>query len=175
MKRALLAVAALLLATPVSMAAEPFSLDESAVVYVDCGMKSGTAVRIGPTEYVTAAHVVTDDVCRVNGEVIHPRIDGSQDFATFSGPRGKYLKKYCRDFAKDETYLAVGYAMGAPFLTSTPLMATEMKSGGMRVFVGETIPGQSGGPVIDRSGRVVGIVNMRWPARSVPLRNTSVC
>lgn len=149
------------------------------VVQVVCEDRKGTAVKIGDDSYITAAHVAVASGCEIDGTpVVNVEVDTARDYAIVRGPSSRRSAKYsCRGFLPDTEYLGVGYAFGWKNLTYQPLRSSGFKVVGepTQMFTGEVIPGMSGGPVFDRSGAVVGIVNMRWPARSLPLKETSLC
>lgn len=155
------------------------TIDTSPVVQLVCEDRSGTAVKIDDDTYITAAHVAVGENCKVGGTaIVLTEIDTTRDFAVFTGPASRISAKYtCRGFSSDEEYLAVGHAFGWKELTYQPVRASGFGVRGepTQMFTGEVIPGMSGGPVYGKNGRVVGIVNMRWPARSLPLSETSVC
>lgn len=156
---------------------EPIDVNFGAIVRVDCGASTGTAWKVSEDKYVTAYHVIDSGVCRVDGvEISDMKPSSRLDFATFTGPKSPHKIKYsCRGFTSRFEYLAVGYAFGNYFQTYQPWIASTMKQYGFRMFLGESIPGMSGGPVLDKSGRAYGIVNMRWPARSRELKDTPLC
>ncbi len=165
---------------PVSSASAPAALgdiDYAAIVMVRCGAAQGTAFHVGGGRYLTAYHVAVFGTCSIEGVAMRMvRGDGGLDVAELGGPPiGQALRIDCRGFRAGGTYRAVGYAMPAGRLT-LPLIATRHTSDGQREFVGEVYPGMSGGPVIaDDGGKVPGITNRRWPARSRALRGTWLC
>lgn len=153
------------------------TFNTKAVVYVDCGVSVASAVKVGEDKYITAAHVVDHLPCYVNGVKIQDvEAFPESDFATFRGPKSEIkAKTSCRKFVAGEEYLALGYANGAPWLTPEPWIASKFQFGDQQAFSGEAIPGMSGGAVIDDNGKVLGIINQRWPARSLSLRDTNIC
>lgn len=177
MKKAIAALLCLAFSAP-AILAEPLETKLEAVVRLECqdGMITGSAVHIGGGRYVSVAHVV-DPTCKLNGEGISVTYrDEGQDFATFNArPIAASLAYTCKDFKAKEMYYAVGYGFGWPTRMTEPWIASNIKFGGFRHFVGEAIPGMSGGAVIDGKGTVVGVVNMRWPARSMALHDTPLC
>lgn len=172
-----LAALALLWGTLAAPATSTPRFDARAVVFVDCGIKSGSAVKVGKDKYITAAHVVASPLpCFVDGVRITEVKVGVTDYATFTGPASDVKAKIsCRDYVGGDEYLAIGYAFGDPFLNFEPWLASYFSVGDKQMFIGEAIPGMSGGAVLDRNARVVGIVNQRYPARSITLKDTSVC
>lgn len=172
-----LASLAILVFTAGATPQKPYEVKDAAIVQVFCPAGTGTAFRISETKYVTAKHVVMDEGCVVNGEMITAvdRSDAS-DYATFQGPASKsVLKVSCRGFSAKRTYLAVGHGLGLELKMQIPWIATDYVNDGYRTFLGEGIPGMSGGPVLNKDGEAVGIVNLRWPARSRSLSDTPIC
>lgn len=151
--------------------ATPYRHADEAIVRVECG-GVGTAFHIGKGLYVTAAHVVAG--CKDQpGIVIY---DEAKDVAVIRGAVIKARIKYsCSRFNPGEEYLAIGFAHGFPFKTFIPVIASKFIQKGYQSFIGEMIPGMSGGPILDEYGRAHGIVNMRWPGRSQELADTVVC
>lgn len=176
MKMSILA-SLLLVGASAGQTVEPLKTDLRAIVRVSCGRVMGTAWKINEDTYVTADHVISEGGCSVGGEPISDvRVDPDKDFATFIGPKTPYRVKYsCGGFNAKEEYLAVGYAFGFFHKTFQPWIASVFKQGGYQSFIGESIPGMSGGPVLNEWGKAVGIVNMRWPARSRELKDTFIC
>lgn len=174
--RHLLLSALLLLSGSTPAVAAPVDYGK-VVVQVDCDDGLGSAVKIGVDKYITAAHVVNNGECHIRGETISDVVlSKDSDFAVFTGPASRdKLRVSCSGFYDGETYLSVGYAFGWRKLTYEPLIASKYVINGYQAFTGEIIPGMSGGAVIDSRGRVVGINNMRWPARSLALKNTELC
>lgn len=180
------ALAALLTAAP-SIPQEAFDRsayphDEAAIQLIYCqrvdGAASGTAFKVGPTYYLTARHVVLGGQCSIGGvPVTINTMDEKHDFATLTGPASPHiLATNCRGFHSGQTYLARGFPGGQSYNIFMPMIASALSVGGFRTFTGaDVIPGMSGGPVMDTQGRVTGIVNMRWPSRSMPLSSTGFC
>lgn len=154
---------------------------EDAIVRVTCdvagGRSVGTASHVGNGVYTTADHVVDQGTCTVKGQAIYNiKSDKVHDFATFAGPVLKDRVKFtCRNFRSGRHYLAVGYPGRLSFQVMEAWNSTPFQLAGYRVFVGNGYPGMSGGPVLDKNGHMTGIVNMRWPTRSMPLRSTHLC
>ncbi len=137
-------------------------------------MASGTGFYIGPTTLVTAAHVV--DGCRavamIDGtplEIINS--DSSLDLAVLSGATdaGYWLKLSALEVPKlGEQVTALGY----PYYTSLEQGLT-VTSGNVsalrgadgssnRVMITAPVqPGNSGGPLLNKKGAVIGVVVSR--------------
>lgn len=154
------------------------AIDASPVVQVVCDASAGSAVRIDSDVYITAVHVLQGKGCKVAGTPVEVLQAGQHDFAIFRGPAGTGVAKYsCGGFDANVEYLAVGYGHAWPVLMYQPLRASAFKIANdpYQMFTGEVIPGMSGGAVFDAKGKVTGLVTMRWPARSIPLSETSLC
>lgn len=179
--RAAMSCAALLTAAP-TQALGPYEHDEAAIVRVYCqrdgGAVTGTAFKVSTSGYITARHVTVGGVCFVAGQrVTMTSEDERTDYATFIGPESPaVLKASCGGFKAGRTYVARGYPGGGTYNIFAPWHALNMRLGLFQVFAAsDSIPGMRGGPVIDEAGTVRGVVNMRWPARSMPLSRTGYC
>lgn len=181
MRKAMSAIAAMVLCVSATGPIPLYPHNENAIVMVKCqkarGIGSGTAFKVGHNSYITAAHVMAGGTCWVDGQpVTVTSFDDRRDYATFTGPASDVtIKASCDGYRAGETYIARGFPGGQPYNIYTPWMATKSMLGGFNILFGEGIPGMSGGPVIDESGAVIGLVNMRWPTRSMALRYTSFC
>lgn len=166
-----------LLLTSGATPAVPYAVNEAAIVQVFCPESTGTAYKVSETGYITANHVVDTPGCKVGGVLITDvKQDTKADFASFQGPASKAtIPVSCKGFAKGQTYVAVGHGLGLPFKMQMPWLSTDFVLEGFTAFIGEGLPGMSGGPVLNRKGEAVGSVNMRWPTRSFPLRDTPAC
>jgi serine protease Do len=154
----------------------PYLYDDSAIVMVSCEEGTGTAFRVSDGKYLTANHVAKLEGCKINDQPVRVITqDDTHDIAELSGPKGgAILPTLCSNFKAGHRYISVGYANGWEWQTAEPLVAAFSRDG-YRTFLGEIIPGMSGGPVFDENGKVRGINNMRWPARSMALKDTFYC
>ena len=151
---------------------------------VDCGRGFGTAFRTGD-QFLSVAHVTGMTECKVDGQPITiTEQDGMRDFSRFEAdlPPSRGMKISCEGFHAGEFYWAAGHAGGLKIQTGVLLYATYAKSPtGLHVLLGNhtVIPGMSGGPVLNRKGEVVGVVNAYNPDANMSfsrsLRDTSIC
>jgi hypothetical protein len=158
----------------------------NAMTMIQCGAARGTAFWVGRRLLASAQHVTAGGPCRIGETPIATlHEDAESDFALLRGPANRArLPVTCRGFGEGRAYWATGWAQGL-FRHTARLVATRERSpggggaGGLRILAGEVWPGMSGGPVVDRAGRVVGIVNRRAVAaplvQSRPLRDTILC
>ena len=178
---ALFSAAPLAPAIPVD---EP-ATDMNAIIVIQCGASArGTAFWIAPTRLISAEHVTRNGACRtLDGEAL-PTVheDPVHDIAELRGPNiGRHLTVRCSGFREGRAYFATGYAQGLYRHTSR-LIATRHRdggAGGLQVLLGQVFHGMSGGPVVDTSGRVTGIVNRLIVAmpfsESRSLKETFLC
>lgn len=179
--KVIVALAALLTAAP-SLPQGTYEHDEAAIVLVSCerptGRVTGTAFKVSETNYITANHVTTGGVCSVGGQRVTITFEDERtDYATFVGPASPaVLRASCGGFRAGQTYVARGYPNGGTYNIFAPWQAMNARRGLFQVFsASDAIPGMSGGPVIDEWGTVRGVVSMRFPARSMPLKLTGYC
>lgn len=180
--RFFVALAALLTAAPGPPLPGDYAHDEAAIVLVFCqrvdGAVTGSAFKVSETAYITAHHVVAGGQCSVGGHrVTITALDEKHDYAAFIGPASPAkLTTSCKGFRSGEVYAARGYPGGGALNIFSPQMATAKSLKGFRVLLGaDVIPGMSGAPVIDPQGRAIGVINMRFPNRSMPLQLTGYC
>jgi hypothetical protein len=152
---------------------------------VICLEGKGTAFRVGPRHFLSVAHVTGLHGCSVDGQPIAvTEQDKGRDFSQFDAdlPSERKLEINCTGFVPGQWYWAAGYAEGAPFQTELAVYATFAKDpSGKRVLIGPraVIPGMSGGPIFDASGKVVGTVNAYYAGTGISLsrelKDTSAC
>lgn len=154
---------------------------DAGIVRLECfgagGQSSGTAVHLGAGRYVTAAHVLEGTTCQIGPNPIAiTHFSPETDFAMFdAAPAVTAIAVSCAGFRPGEHYLARGYAFGHETNAHLPWIASYFPREGRTEFVGDAIPGMSGGPVLDRKGRVVGVVLQRLASAAIPLSSTPVC
>ena len=171
------ATLALVSATPRLAGPDP------AVAIIACDSGFGTRTRLGtafwiaPHRLLTAAHVSSHGRCAIGGiplEVV--REDGVLDVAELHSPTPHpFLPFRCSGFRAGRLYRAIGFIAGRTH-AELPWRATGRRDpSGQHEFLGQAEPGMSGGPVLDHSGRAVGVVDQRFPARSRALEETHLC
>jgi hypothetical protein len=170
-----------------SVEPSPYFLDSSAILQVICPAKMedgsdgsylGTAFYVGNGQWVTARHVVRDEDsqnkplyvgCTIAGVPLKV-LDigkGFVDYAMFSAPLSPPTRMIlsCEGMQQGRSYFATGYADGNPWQVTVRLTGSGSKTfmpgagNNEEVLRGSTVPGQSGGPVVDDRGVVVGIVS----------------
>lgn len=174
-------LAAITLASAKPIPAEPsaYFLDDEPVVQVVCEKWVGTAFYVGDGTYYTARHVVRDDhkkivKCEILGKPITVlQVGDKHDYAMFKAKVWLPFREIisCDGFKEGRTYYAQGYAAGRPWIVTQRLRGSAFHTdyivddgknakpvGGAEVR-GSTTEGQSGGPVVDDDGVVVGIVS----------------
>lgn len=176
MKKIVVCLAALALASPVHAAIEPYQHDEGAIVKVLCNEGSGTATRVGKNTYISVDHVTRNTGCTVNGTpIMVTYADPRKDFSTFLGPSGsETIAISCKGFKSGEAYISRGYAFGGPDVWFEPVVAVT-KYKGFWAFAGHHFPGMSGGPILDSEGKTTGTVNILNPTGGLDLSETPVC
>jgi serine protease Do len=143
----------------------------------------GSAFALGHNTYVTAAHVMRDAIASQFGSPALRRSDGAvfeidrilrfsehEDFAVFSlqnDPRPPALLTN-REPKLDQPVLAVGNALGEGVVIRDGLLTSETpeaQDGRWKWirFSAAASPGNSGGPLCDADGRVIGIVVRKSP------------
>lgn len=172
------------------------NIDFRAIRKVKCSGGHGTGFLIDPHTIVTAYHVVAkESMCVDNetGEVLKVvYTDPTQDVAVLHSVQKHpvWLAISCDSYATKTSYFSVGFAgVGATNILVTHLYAIDLYQNGsdthgvsflhMHTLAGVIIPGMSGGPIIDRHGRVFGINNLTQNGfrfgLSRELRDTYLC
>lgn len=172
--------------TPILYDSQRTNTSYPLVHQVSCDEGSGTAFRIGPTRFATAAHVAKLSHCTIDGHTASAtELDTANDFAILESgpPKLGAMKVSCEGFHTGEWYWSNGYALGLPYQTSVAINASFYinQRSGLRIFTGDhtVIPGMSGGPVMNADGEVVGITNAYNSALGLSfsraLKDTSLC
>ena len=155
-------------------------------VRIESGRSIGSGTHIGQGRILTAAHVVTKDggILEVSDQDgnIYPAsitfIDEDSDVAVIqieTSPKIKSAEVACRKPLYREEIYTVGNPMGDPFVGSWGRVSSKIPKYKRTVEVFSmdmtTIPGMSGGGVVDWKGYVIGIVSMVMvqPLYGVPL------
>src|SRR5262249_51241338 len=143
----------------------------------------GSAFAIGPNTYVTAAHVLTlgissqfgEPALRDSGGHVYAikqilKFSAHEDFAVFTvaGPPDAPALATTDLRSVDEVVFAVGNALGEGVVIRDGLLTSETpedQSGRWKWlrFSAAASPGNSGGPLIDESGKVIGVVRAKSP------------
>lgn len=168
---------------------------------VICGVgqdaPKATAFRVDAHTLVTARHVVLKAPCTIAGEPMQVTYTSTQsEYAILRDDRpGRALHVDCGGFVQGRHYTALGHARGLEEVTPVDVLALgparsvtvanskgEENLIGMELLVGifTTIPGQSGGPLVDKeTGDAVGIVSggnfEEGISSAVPLSITPLC
>jgi serine protease Do len=144
----------------------------------------GTAVAIGPNTFVSAGHVIAAGAGRAPGPPALRDSDGTvyainrvlqyslpEDYVVFSldqPPATLQPLATSTAFAVDDVVFAVGNALGEGVVIRDGLLTSltpEDRAGRWKWlrFSAATSPGNSGGPLLDSQGQVLGIVVAKSP------------
>jgi hypothetical protein len=153
------------------------------VIRTDHYWSIGTAFAISPTTYVTAAHVLLASVgseygvpaLRDGAGHVYPldqvvKLSMHEDFAVFtlSGAPPATPLSPSAEHKIDDTVFAAGNALGEGVVVRDGLLTSETpedQDGRWKWlrFSAAASPGNSGGPLLDALGRVIGIVEAKSP------------
>jgi len=143
----------------------------------------GTAFVIDHDRFVTAAHVIAAGIGSQNGPLAVRDANGTvylvdqvtkyseaEDYAEFTVRNGPHVKPLDTDLHPplNEAVFAVGDALGEGIVIRDGLYTSdtpEERSGRWKWlrFSAAASPGNSGGPLIDRKGRVIGVILRKSP------------
>lgn len=147
-----------------------------------CGyMQEGSAFVVAPGTVVTNAHVVAgerDTVVVVQGAQYPARtvlFDPTFDLAVLrtAAPLGKPLSIEASTVPSGTQGVVLGYPENGPLAAGPAAVASELSAQGRNIYNAGTVtrevyqidatvqPGNSGGPLLDGSGRVIGVVFSR--------------
>jgi hypothetical protein len=186
----LLLLAALFLASPMppvpkEAIARTFpTVNLSAIRMIACEGYTGSGYLIGDDILATDLHVADGEGC-YDVASLQPltmyKKDPKKDFALMTGklPNMPYIKYSCERYKKGQTYTAYGisgYLTGSYIFRAVTVKSTgkyesfAWEDGGnssrISVYQGVTVPGMSGGPIVDERGyahgNVVGGQKDRW-------------
>ncbi len=148
----------------------------------------GSAFAIGPNEFVTAGHLLAAVVGRQAGRPalrdssgrVHSidrilKYSMPEDFAVFSvqsAPDDLRPLASSANARVDDTVFAVGNALGEGIVIRDGLLTSrtpEARAGrwDWLRFSAATSPGNSGGPLLDTQGRVMGVVTAKSPGENL--------
>ena len=156
---------------------------------VDCLEGRGSAFKLDTGQWVSVNHVTRLTGCTIDGLPIKVTYaDPVGDFSTFELPgdnRRGGLHADCSGYHDKQWVHATGHARGLPILQSLPVMYSRLvqyagiNRGWSVLIYNAVIPGQSGGPVLNQRGEVVGTVNAYNPFYPVSfsraLKDTILC
>jgi S1-C subfamily serine protease len=143
----------------------------------------GSAFAIGPNTYVSAAHVLLATVgsqfgapaLRDSAGHVYPvdrvlKFSAQEDFVVFTltGAPDAIPLQTTETRALDEVVLAAGNALGEGVVMRDGLLTSETpeaQDGRWKWlrFSAAASPGNSGGPLLDESGKVIGVVDAKSP------------
>jgi S1-C subfamily serine protease len=143
----------------------------------------GSGVVWTPDLVVTNHHVVHEATCRVafiNGDQVDARViarDPAHDLALLRVDPGADLPVPSFEFARASSpvagqfVLAIGHPMGAEWAVTTGILSWIPPPGEHRPILRASVtlmPGNSGGPLVDAEGRLIGINTMlSGPAEAI--------
>lgn len=185
-------IAKALLAGVLALALEPIDFGPTIVTHhpyverVFCNGGTGTAFKVASGQWVTVSHVSDNQGCTIDGKpvtVIENDAWGDFSIIDFPDNRQGGIEVNCQGFQDRQWYFGMGYGKGVPQFKavrhSTVLSFLYGRRGWAILEANRFVPGMSGGPVFDQTGRVVGTVNaygiFERISFSLPLSGTSLC
>lgn len=169
----ILPIAALISASPApEMPPNGYFIPIDLIHKLTCSGPSGAVMGSGSYvdahHILTAAHVAAGRTCIVGDQVAQTvMVDTARDVAvvrTVEPGRGRISFSCVKPKAGDEAF-AIGFAGGSDFVvqrftaTGTFIPKRVRNFQGLAIFKGHAYRGMSGGPVIDRHGQIIGILN----------------
>lgn len=154
---------------------------------VSCDRGSGTAFKISDGRWLTADHVSNIGGCRIDGKpitVTHADDVGDFSVISFDDKRSGGIEVNCSGFVDRVWYFGIGHGLGyhIPQVKAVRYSAflTFIASDRWGVLeANRFVPGMSGEPVLDQTGRVVGTVNAYGVTHRIAfsrqLRDTIIC
>ena len=139
-----------------------------ATVVVENGTGHGTGVIIGPGRILTAYHVVDEGLPEVEffgGEKAAGMVswvDPQLDLAIVSAEvpaRYHASSLFCGQLKKDQKLTAIGHPLTARWVLVEGSLRDDLDLGTLLPLSFDLSLGNSGGPVFDQAGRVVGIAS----------------
>ena len=168
------------LVAPVLLSAAPVPvMPDARIRLVSCGSSRGTAWQATPDTMVTALHVAAGGPCSIGGVAVALIwSDPARDLAALRSP-GRPIAIACGGVASRADYHGIGYALGRYRMESRLVATGGLYDGGSiaslkgaALFRGGAIPGMSGGPMLDKAGRAVAIVNAGNPGGNLTIGRT---
>lgn len=174
---------------------DPWSIDFGPTTFVShpyvekltCNRGTGTGFKISDGRWLSVDHVTSIGGCTMDGKPITVTYaDPHGDFSVFTvaDRRRGGIAVNCGGFADAKWYHGIGHGGGliTPQAKAVRYSALFTLFGSKRWGVLEAnrfVPGMSGGPVLDQTGRVVGTVNayglLERISFSRELKDTVIC
>jgi hypothetical protein len=159
----------LALVAPAMLSSAPLPPDDpyDAIKLVRCGRSFGTAFQVSADRMITAQHVTVNGPCSIDGAPVRTvKEDARLDVALIERRGSAVLRVSCGRPRKGHKYRGIGYA-GGVYRMDSNLVGTgryflnpfQPSMWGMSGFRGNAIPGMSGGPILNKAGDVVALIN----------------